>query len=121
MLSPVEFDSLSRIPVMVKSKKRAESQNELYDLAGRIWYKSDDYKSFSELNFGADGLWVKGVLSFPFEKLRDGDSYIVDSWNNNFSLVYNERSMGLYNLHTKELSQINHRTLNKIYDFLNEN
>lgn len=56
----------------------------------------------------------------PFRKIK-GDSYIVKSHSDDFVLVYNERSLGLYLKETGRLVQLKSTLVRGIHSFVNEN
>lgn len=55
----------------------------------------------------------------PFRKIK-GDSYIVKSHSDDFVLVYNERSLGLYLKETGRLVQLKSTLVRGIHYFVNE-
>lgn len=67
------------------------------------------------------GIEVEGLdwqVNSDFTKI-DGDNYLIDNYSNDFQVIYNENTLGLFNKNTKRLSQLRRSTLNKIHQFIN--
>ena len=48
-----------------------------------------------------------------------GDAYIVDDYAEDFKIIYNEKSLGIYLKEDKRLVQFNRSVLNGITSFIN--
>jgi hypothetical protein len=55
----------------------------------------------------------------PFRKIK-GDSYIVKSHSDDFTLVYNESALGIFFKETRRLVQLKSTLVNGIHSFVNE-
>lgn len=65
------------------------------------------------------GVKVKSKLVIPFYKLT-GDMYVVTDYSPEMKLVYNERSLGIYLIETRDLVQIGRGDIIKIHEFFFE-
>lgn len=63
-----------------------------------------------------NGVRVKGKLVVPFFKLTE-DMYIVTDYSDEFRLVYNERSLGVFLKKTSDLVQIKRGDIIDIHNF----
>lgn len=85
-------------------------------------YKREDNKSFVEfrdLHVSAKGLKKDGKIIYPFYNLR-GDDYLISDFSDQYKIVANEKSMGLYIKGAEESILIQRRLINKIHSFLND-
>ena len=65
------------------------------------------------------GVKERGKLTIPFYKMS-GDLYVVTDYSNDYKLIYNERSLGLFLKETGDLVQIRRGNIIKIHDFFFE-
>ncbi len=124
IITPIQFDSVLEIPVMTKTEKKAINQNNFYEIDGKKWYQTGEFKSILSLNFSGRGLTEKKdelKIIFPFEKVYGrGDGYKVGKHNDEFKIVFNEKRLGLFNISRAELFQINNSTIQEIMAFLQQ-
>ena len=89
---------------------------------GEWVYVRDEKKSFETIgnvNLSASGLKSNGKLIYPFMTLTV-DDYIISDFSDEFRIIANERSMGLYFIQPQESILIKRRLINNIHSFLNE-
>jgi hypothetical protein len=79
------------------------------------------YKPIEKLELSNTGIQVPDVswqLKTDFIELN-GDSYLIQDYSNDFKIIYNEKTLGVFLKSTKSLSQLKRSTLNKIHEFVN--
>lgn len=79
------------------------------------------YKPITKLELSPYGIEVPDVswqLKTDFIVLN-GDSYLIQDYSNDFKIVYNEKTLGVFLKNTKSLSQLKRSSLNKIHEFIN--
>ena len=80
--------------------------------------KKNSFARISNVYLSASGLKSNGKLIYPFMTLT-GDDYIVSDFSDEFRIIANERSMGLYIIQSQESILIKRRLINNIHSFLN--
>ena len=83
----------------------------------------DKSKDFNKMVLTKKGLELQSTLDvigiLPFYNLGD-DSYLVREYSDEYKLVYNEKSLGLFIKDWGSLTQIGNVSVNKIHEFLND-
>ena len=96
-------------------------------LNGSDFYIADTYETYklSDLDLFSKGLEYSDpsgmkppYLVLPFAKI-DGDTYFQQSFNEDLTIVYNEKSLGFFYTDIERLFQIKHSILSDINRFLN--
>ena len=85
-------------------------------------YKRDDkglFVDFRDLHVSANGLKKAGQIIYPFYNLK-GDDYLISDFSDQYKIIANEKSMGLYIKGAQESILIQRRLINKIHSFLND-
>lgn len=80
--------------------------------------KEIDLITISHSDILPRGIRYKGDLIADFQ-IKDGDFYQIADYSDEFKIVYNEKSFGLYVKETSDLVQLKRTTLNKIHVHLN--
>jgi len=91
-------------------------RDKVADYYKRTTYYVSLYKgiSFGNYNLTAlDGTKIAKLLSI------EGDAYAVNDYNEEFKIVYNEKSLGIYLKDSRRLVQLNRSVLNGITSFIN--
>ena len=85
------------------------------------YYKRNEEKTtvnIKEVSVSSFGLKLDRQVIYPFYNLK-GDDYLVKDFSNEYKIIANEKSMGLYVKDQKESILIQRRLMNKIHAFLN--
>ena len=85
-------------------------------------YKREDNESFVEfrnLHVSKNGLKKDGQIIYPFYNLK-GDDYLISDFSDQYKIIANEKSMGIYIKGAQESILIQRRLINKIHSFLND-
>ena len=90
----------------------------VYTNANGEFLFSGDYKDFKYVQIENNGIRNSNKTILNFKKLN-GDTYLVDDYSDEYKLIYNEKSLGLFLKENQKLVQINKRLMNRITDFLN--
>lgn len=91
------------------------------DFSTTFYKKSSVSISLSRgISFGSSSLgdFEGGTRIANFKKIN-GDGYIVSDYSEEFKIVYNEKSLGIYLKEDKRLVQLNRSVLNGITSFIN--
>jgi hypothetical protein len=121
-----EYDKLSER----EAKKTIEKTYTISGSKGRIdtYVNSGTTAPIEKLTISQNSASIRREISngeyaystiVPFRKIK-GDSYIVKSHSDDFVLVYNERSLGLYLKETGRLVQLKSTLVRGIHYFVNE-
>ncbi|MDC1394846.1 hypothetical protein N8340_09295 [Flavobacteriaceae bacterium] len=90
----------------------------VYKKANGEFLFSGDYIDFKYIQIENNGIRNSNNTILNFKKLN-GDTYLVDNFSDEYKLIYNEKSLGLFLKENQKLVQINKRLMNRITDFLN--
>ena len=123
--SPWRFDDENNIKeILVKEPKRNDVL--LYERTERegkspIYLSKVNYRLF-ELEFAKEGAKAKNKNSGRLEQIISfrnfgENAYKIEDFNDIFKVVYNEYSLGLFHIPNKELTTLNHSTINTITQF----
>lgn len=132
LASPIKIEDKNKISTFKKSANGLANQNQQYfgipqgDGFVDIYVADGGFAKISESKltssglerkyFDADEKVFKTSLVLPFLKLS-GDTYVTKDYSQEFKMVYNESSMGLYIKSLKDLVQLRRSSINKIQDF----
>ena len=91
------------------------------DLNTTFYKKTGFYVSLSRgISFSSFGLTdYEGFTRIAKFKKINGDGYIVNDYSEDFKIVYNEKSLGMYLKEDRRLVQLNRSVLNGITSFIN--
>ena len=106
----------SKVPVYKKSRNSESSakitvDNEDYEPTG-------EYKNFKYIAIERKGIVNSNSVILPFKKIT-GDTYFMEDFSEEYKLIFNERSLGLYLKSVGRLVQIKRSLVDDITDFLN--
>ena len=123
LASKTEIESPDRVPVFSNDIKRqikgvspykqivVPSRNEVYGFTG-------SYTSFGTTRLINKGLAFKNKVQLPFA-IVDGDTYYAKDYSDEFKLIFNEKSLGLFIKELNRLVQIKNSLVNDISSYLN--
>jgi len=116
-------DSIINSEIPVYSKISSSSEADITIESGTnntpfYYQKTNEKINVSKLNISKTGLKNYSDVIFPFYSL-DGDDYIVGKFNNDYKIIANENSIGLFANTFDESIIIKRSIVNKIHDFLN--
>ena len=107
--------------VNTRKSKSIENSDENYDpiiINGQIYKFTGEFTTFQIATVGNKGLKFTNQLVLPFQALN-GDTYFIKDYNEDFKIIYNERSMGLYIKEIGKLVQIKNKFVTEITRYLN--
>tara|TARA_B110000902_G_scaffold220888_1_gene256131 strand:- start:90 stop:980 length:891 start_codon:yes stop_codon:yes gene_type:complete len=109
------YDSLDLTHYLI----RDYTFSDLYILDSTLTYKLSGLDVFSKgLEFSDPNGMKPSILILPFSKIS-GDSYFQTPYNEDFSLVYNEKALGFFFKREERMFQIKNSIVNDINRFLN--
>lgn len=123
LASKTEIESPDRVPVFSNDIKRqikgvspykqivVPSRNEVFGFTG-------SYTSFGNTRLINKGLAFKNKVQLPFA-IVDGDTYYAKDYSDEFKLIFNEKSLGLFIKELNRLVQIKNSLVNDISSYLN--
>ena len=112
----------SNSEVEIISIKTFAGGSKIQALDGDKHYKRNKKGLFAdirELQISSKGLKKGKTIIYPFYNLR-GDDYLVTDFSEQYKIIANEKSMGLYIKGAQESILIQRRLINRIHSFLNK-
>ena len=106
------------VPKYSKSEKRASEGEDNINVNGEDFFFTGDYVLFNKIELTRLGAKDGNQIILPFKKIN-GDSYFIKDYSDEFKVVFNERSLGIYLKETKRLVQIKKSLIESITSFLN--
>ncbi len=121
----LKIDNSEQLPLYskVSSKQYIEGDSTYIKINtsdGEIVFKKKRYP-IGEVMLSPTGIEVLNTISsfnIPFVR-QSGDSYQVRQYNDQFKLVYNEKSLGIFFKDWEKLIQIKRNSLNTVTKFIN--
>lgn len=107
-----------KVPVYFK-RSNSKSENKI-TLDNYDYEPTQNFKSFKYIEIARKGIENDNKLILPFKKI-DGDTYFVEDYSDDYKVIFNEKSLGLF-LKGREkgrLVQIKRKLVDNITDFLN--
>ena len=106
----------NKIPIYEKN-----GNGEVSLLVGDTKYvKTENSIGLKYIDVENNGISNRGVTILPFKRIT-GDTYFVTDFSDEYKLIYNERSLGLYLKEVERLVQLKSSLVRSITDFLNDN
>ena len=105
-----------KVPVYKKTNN-PKSENVL-KVDGRDYEATGEFKSFKYVSINRKGVENSNSLILPFKRIT-GDTYFVEDYSDEFKIIFNEKSLGLYLKEVGRLVQIKRSLVDDITDFLN--
>tara|TARA_B110000444_G_C18711394_1_gene533880 strand:- start:149 stop:982 length:834 start_codon:yes stop_codon:yes gene_type:complete len=106
-----------KIPAYKKTKK-STSKN-IIRVNGKEYEPTGATLGINNLSIGQTGVFLNDTnLILPFKKIT-GDTYFIADYSDEFKIVFNEKSLGIYSKELEKLLQIKRSLVDEITDFLN--
>lgn len=109
-----------KIPVYNAYDEKIPNQPYLqYGDKKEYYYPSVDKKPFSEISIERTGVESGNKIIIPFKKVN-GDTYFVGDYSQDYKLIFNEKSLGIFLKQVGRLVQIKRSLINETTEFLNQ-
>jgi hypothetical protein len=120
-----KIDNFERVKLFSRITARQYSESDTSNIKikaseGEIYYRKKDV-SLGQITINGNTIEVANEISnfnIPLIK-QGGDSYIIRPYNDEFKIVYNENSLGIFFKDWEKLIQVKRNSLNTITKFLN--
>ncbi|MES2560973.1 MAG: hypothetical protein V4590_14600 [Bacteroidota bacterium] len=122
----LNFNNIEKVPCLnsISQNEFKENDSNYYKIVngnGKTSYYKVAYLPMRKSSLNGANLEFDGLddPKLPFVKMN-GDSYLVGDYSDEFRLIYNEKTMGIYLIELNRLVQLKRATINSIHDFVND-
>lgn len=106
-----------KVPVYEENIKKNDVSG-ILNVGGNTYTPTGQFSSIKYCDFTNRGLKNRNKIILPF-RIMDGDAYLVRDFSDDYKIIYNERSLGIYLKDLRRLVQIKQNVVERISKFVN--